>query len=438
MIEDIQKFGHRDSVYSRPTQKWQCGHADGCKSGPDKAGKCPLNQEACIPLRSVKVVKRRYAQWIMGVIFTCLVVFSAGQASIDFLSPGPLSVNHAEVASCQDCHSASSLKKSSWIQKAVHLNSNNDDKKCLSCHKYGTNAFMPHSTAAINFSTKTEQSTKLVQNSSNWKVNFASKLHAYQTQDSDNTSCALCHREHKGKFVPLDAFDPRQCHVCHTVKFDDLESEHPAYSNFPHDSPTRIKFDHVTHLDKYFFEDNYFDLAPEGCKQCHDTDQSGEWMLSKSFETTCSSCHLGGVLGDARANSKGVAVLSIPELDIQTLTESGYNIGQWPQWAEGDVVPIMRLLLPKSLQRSTALQNKSLDLYDLSTADPNELRSVTELAWGIKELYYDIQMGGTQLMNQRIAQALGDDLDQPTLNRLVASLPKDTLVNNQKEWFPEL
>ena len=438
MTEDMQQFGHRDSAYASTSQIWQCGHMDSCKSGPDENGKCPASQEGCVPVRSVKAVKRRYAQWIMGAILACLVVFFAGQKSIHYLSPVPLSVNHAEVASCQDCHSASALKKTNWIQKAVHLNSNNDDKKCLSCHKYGDNAFLPHSTAAINLSTKPEKSAQDVQKSSDWQVNLASSLHAFQTQDSDNTSCAQCHREHKGKFVPLDAFDPKQCQICHTVKFDDLESEHPAYSNFPHENPTRIKFDHVSHLEKHFFEDDYFDIAPEGCKQCHDTDQSGEWMLSKSFETTCNDCHLGEILGDARANSKGVAVLSIPEIDTEILVEAGYNIGQWPQWADGEVVPIMRLLLPKSLQKSAALQNKSLDLYDLSEATPDQLRSVSELAWGIKELYYDIQMGGTQLMNQRIAKALGDDIDQPTLNRLVASLPKDTLVNNQKEWFPEL
>lgn len=438
MSEQMQKFGHRDSRYSRPTQKWQCGHMDACKAGPGLNGECPLKDNPCSPILSVKTRKRRVVFLMLGLVISLLFILLTGNATLNYLSPGPLSVNHAEVASCEDCHSAVSESILDWVNKGIHLNNGNDDKKCLSCHKLGDNASLPHSTSPNNFSIDTDLGITPPKASSDWAVNIASLLRELQTKESDEVSCAVCHREHQGEFVPIDGFNPQQCHVCHAVKFTNLELEHPLYTQFPYDRPTRIRFDHVSHLKKHFVEDEYIDLAPDGCKQCHDTDQSGEWMLSNTFEASCSSCHLEEILGDTRIDAKGVAVLSIPEIDIRSLADAGYFVGQWPEWADGEMTLFMQLLLPEPLQNSAALQNKSLDLFDLSSASPEEMRSVAELAWGIKELFYDIQMGGTALMNRRIAAALKSDFDQSTLNHLVASLPKDTLVNNQKEWFPTL
>lgn len=432
----MQKFGHRDSPYSRPTQKWRCGRRDACVAGPGIKGECPHADEPCTPVLSVKARKRRIIYLIFGIAFLVIVIFLTGKTSIDHLSPGPLSVIHAEVAQCEDCHSAVSETFGDWLNKAVHLNANNDDKKCLSCHKLGDNPFTPHTTARDNLTIDPNRTP--VKATKNWDIDLASHLREWQTKDANDVSCAVCHREHQGKFAPIDNFDPQQCHVCHSVRFANLESEHPLYTHYPFNGPTRIQFDHVTHLKKHFVDDDFAGRAPDGCKQCHGSDQSGARMVSSSFETSCSNCHLEEILGDGRANAKGVAVLSIPELDVQTLTEAGYYIGQWPAWADGDVTPIMKLLLPQTVRNSAALQDRSLDLFDLSEADRAELRSVAEMAWSIKALFYDIQMGGTGLMNRRIAEALERDFDQPTLNRLVASLPKDTLVNNQEEWFPML
>ncbi|OUR93829.1 hypothetical protein A9Q81_15275 [Gammaproteobacteria bacterium 42_54_T18] len=77
-------------------------------------------------------------------------------------------------------------------------------------------------------------------------------------------------------------------------------------------------------------------------------------------------------------------------------------------------------------------------LYDLSEASTHEIAMVAGLAWNIKELFFDIQSGGAAVLYQRLALAFDHTLDQPTLNRLISSLPRDTLINNQKEWFPRL
>ena len=78
--------------------------------------------------------------------------------------------------------------------------------------------------------------------------------------------------------------------------------------------------------------------------------------MANSFEESCSTCHLKDILGESRADAKGIAVLVIPELDVKTLTDKGFNIGEWPKWAEGNVTPFMsELLMLKTKLPRTAL-----------------------------------------------------------------------------------
>jgi hypothetical protein len=42
----LQKFGHKESPYERPNQKWVCGKLSQgcpCELGPDKGGKCRVD-----------------------------------------------------------------------------------------------------------------------------------------------------------------------------------------------------------------------------------------------------------------------------------------------------------------------------------------------------------------------------------------------------------
>ncbi len=442
MTGRMQNTGHRESAYLRPSQTWQCALAESCHAGPTAAGQCPRSESPCSPKRSIKASRKRFSILLLSTAFACFVLLLGSKVLLPKLSPGPLSVSHAEVTSCVDCHAAIEESMSDWVHKAIGLNSNNDDQKCLSCHKLGANAFSPHSTAAINLSSSLRG---LAENDAgskpstveldDWKIRLANNINTWQNTPEKEVSCSSCHREHKGKFAPLDGFNPQQCHSCHQVTFNEMETGHPEYSQFPHNRATRINFDHVAHLEKHFLEDDVFDIAPDGCKQCHDTDQSGEWMLSNTFETTCSSCHLDEIFGDSRASAKGVAVLSVPELDVASLNSNGYNVGQWPKWADGELTPIMQALLaPQGGVETSA----PASMFDLSDSNQQELKASATLAWQIKELFYDIQMGGAKVLGERIMASFGGDLDQSTLNRLVASLPRDTLVNNQQEWFPDL
>ncbi|OUS27002.1 hypothetical protein A9Q99_17500 [Gammaproteobacteria bacterium 45_16_T64] len=440
----LQEFGHRKSRYLRPNQPWVCGNTGNeCSQGPDNRGNCPCVDSPCTPVRSVKSRKRVATLWLVSLFVGILVLFFSTSNLLEMLSPGPLSISHAEVAGCQDCHNAAGEPISGWLHKALTLNSNNDDQQCLECHALGSNAFEAHSTnegnfSSINFDKITQQQQW---GSADWKIELAGKLNTLRKPSKESTSCSSCHREHKGKFHPINNFDAQRCHTCHQKKFDAIEESHPEYSNYPSDKPTQIHFDHSAHLENYFYEDEYFDLAPEGCKQCHETDQTGEWMLSNSFEDTCSGCHLDQILGGNRGSAKGLAVLTIPELDIAGIEKAGFSIGDWPKWADGEMAPIMKMLLHGHVDNPAHVNPLAVDtitLYDLTDASQQDIENVARLAWDIKELFYDIQRGGTGALLERLDDAFGKRLDQPTLNRLIASLPRDTLINNQKQWFPHL
>lgn len=159
--------------------------------------------------------------------------------------------------------------------------------------------------------------------------------------------------------------------------------------------------------------------------------------MSNSFEQVCSSCHLNDILGTNRATDKGIAVLAIPEIDTETLAVAGYNIGEWPQ-ADGGIPPMMKLLLQQDPKTKSLLQDSSIDLYDLSEASAEQLDDVARLAWQIKQLFSDIAIGGTDVIHQRLSTVFSPALDPSISHQLIASLPRDTLMNNQREWFPNL
>jgi len=406
----MQDTSHKAGDYSRPNLNWHCGREVCCQFGPTLRGKCSDAEHPCIPQRSVKSKKRIATIWLFSVLIGIISVFLSASALLSNVSPGPLSMSHEEVASCERCHTSANDSISDWVIKAstriVGMSSaeEHDDKQCLTCHALGDNAFLAHSISQDDFSDDINLEG-LSSGSGSWQSSIASTLHAFQNGDSELVSCSTCHKEHKGEPDPRGNFDSEKCHTCHEVKFDSFAHGHPEFKKFPYPKPTKINYDHSNHRGKYFSEKEYADRAPQLCQDCHVTDQTGEWMLLKSFEETCSGCHLDDVLGMERSTAKGISVFIIPKLDIKTIAEAGYNIGEWPSSADGELTPIETAAL---------------------------------LAWEIKLLFYELLLGGTAVFDQRLSNALGESLEQSTVNRLIAALPKDTLLNNQQELFPNL
>ena len=75
-------------------------------------------------------------------------------------------------------------------------------------------------------------------------------------------------------------------------------------------------------------------------------------MLVKSFDETCAACHLEQIKGKGQAaGHSGIAVLRLPGMDVQSLTNHGIVVGDWPEGADGDMTPIMQLLLASMISR---------------------------------------------------------------------------------------
>ena len=441
----MQDTSHRAGDYSRPNLNWQCGQDNCCQLGPTVKGKCSNTDNPCVPERTIKAKKRIATILIFSILIGITTLFISCAAFLESVSPGPVSPSHAEVADCQRCHaSIANDGITQWIKTAatriIGMDSadQHDDKQCLGCHALGENAFLAHSTAAYNFTSNINNRDDSENTSPpSWTVSMASSIRNLNSNSSEEIRCSTCHQEHKGDTNPRANFDPQKCHTCHEVKFDDIKG-HPEYTNFPYTEPTHINYDHSNHRGKYFFEDEYIERSPKECVDCHITDQTGEWMLLKNFEETCSSCHIEDVLGMERETAKGIAVFTVPGLDIETLTNANFNVGEWPFFASGELTPFMHALLPKSFKESSLMRSNTISLSNLRNANEEQLQTAALLAWEIKSLYYELLRGGTAVYDHRLNHALGIELDQSTINRLIAALPKDTLSKIQQEWFPSL
>ena len=86
-------------------------------------------------------------------------------------------------------------------------------------------------------------------------------------------------------------------------------------------------------------------------------------MVVAPFETICAACHAGQIAGAGRATAKGIAVLTVPGLDAESLNKAGNSIGDWPEDAEEEATPFMSLLLSRDAAVAQSLRT-------LGGADP--------------------------------------------------------------------
>ena len=103
-------------------------------------------------------------------------------------------------------------------------------------------------------------------------------------------------------------------------------------------------------------------------------------MRTGTFETTCASCHAQQIEGMGRAGAKGIVVLRLPGVDLDTLHEHGISVGEWPadDNVEEGLTPFMQLLLEgdSALTEDLALLAGLDDFTDLSDATDEEVAAV--------------------------------------------------------------
>jgi hypothetical protein len=64
-------------------------------------------------------------------------------------------------------------------------------------------------------------------------------------------------------------------------------------------------------------------------------------MAVVPFAQTCATCHLDQIIGKERATGpKGIAFLSLPGMDLETLRSKNAPIGEWPELSEAEITPL--------------------------------------------------------------------------------------------------
>src|SRR5262245_29932018 len=358
--------------------------------------------------------------------------------------PGPLASAHGAIENCSACHTKSGSGKLSWVHGLVPGDRHADSKACLTCHKMPDTAFNAHSASAEVLKQSTERLTKVAAETPMPQSARAQNI-AFPTDPmvAHGLSCATCHQEHQGANFKLSKISNEQCRSCHVVKFDSFDGHHPEFENYPFKRRTRIVYDHAGHFGKHFPEVAKQDPGkriPATCSTCHSNRGDKRVMAVAPFERTCTACHLDQIIGNERVSGpKGIAFLTLPGLDLETLKKKKAAIGEWPAGSEAELTPFMKVMISRNARGRALLKTVDrLNLQDLSGASDKEIKAVTGLVWEIKRLFYALINGKASDVLAGLNLGGSAKLSANLVADLTASIPRDVLSSAHQRWLPNL
>jgi hypothetical protein len=385
----------------------------------------------------------------LAVLLALVTVVCLGSAlflskGTQMLMPGPLASGHGAIENCSGCHTKSGSGKLSWIHGLVAADPRADSKACLTCHKMPDTAFNAHSASADVLKQSTKRLTKIAAGSSA-PLSARAQSIAFPMKDvvAGGLYCATCHQEHQGVNFNLNRISNEQCRSCHVVQFDSFDGHHPKFENYPFKRRTRISYDHAGHFGKHFPEVAKKDPAkriPATCSTCHDSGGDRRVMAVVPFDQTCAACHLDQIIGKERASGpKGIAFLTLPGLDLETLKKKNALIGEWPDASDAALSPLMKVLISRTQQgRILVKAVDRLNLQDLTAANDDQIKAVTNLVWEIKGLLYALIKGKASDVLGDLRFGRGAKLSPSLVADLTASIPRDVVISAQQEWLPNL
>ncbi len=379
----------------------------------------------------------------LATLLGAVALFFAS-SGMQVLMPGPLASVHGGIEKCSTCHSSSGDSKVSWLRGLARSEPHADSKACLTCHKMADTAFNAHGASADVLKQSTTRLMKIAVNQTA-PSSARAQNSAFPTHDmvASGLNCASCHQEHQGVKFGLAKISNEQCRSCHVVKFDSFDGQHPKFDAYPFKQRTRIVFDHAGHFGKHYPEVAKKEpnkRIPATCSTCHDSRDDKRVMAVLPFEKTCSGCHRDQITGKERATGpKGIAFLSVPGLDVDTLKTKKAEIGEWPDASEAALTPFMKVMIGRDDGKRAMLKIiDGVNLQDLSKASDEQIKAVTQLAWEVKGLFYALIKG-------KASDALGDlnigggaKLSPGLVADLTASIPRDVVISAQQEWLPNL
>ncbi len=376
---------------------------------------------------------------IAGAAVTVAVVtpFLAPNTGGKYVMPGPLTHAHASLAQdCAHCHmtTASSIK-TPLHGLIVSEGSLEESGKCVACHTFGDHVLSPHSDDPALIAAMTERARE----EAIARGVSASDLEPFAGYD--RIACAVCHHEHQGADASLITMTNRQCQTCHSAAFESFADGHPEFRNYPYAQPLNIAFNHASHLTRHFVGARR-DHAPSSCESCHVPSVTGAEIGTLGFESMCASCHSAQIAGDGRAGAKGIDVLSLPAVDVMTLRERGFDIGEWPadsRFLETELTPFLELALLGDRRGSTSVAEiQEMNLLDLQGATDEQLEVVTDYLWSIKAFLFELTTDGHRAMRSRVEASLGRALTREESIGLLSQMPVDVVRTAQRQWLPRL
>ena len=481
MMRRLQSFDFNRSAYERVSDNWVCGYAaegrpcclgptakgrcqsqgeceprhDGrewlctrseelggpCEEGPGRDGTCCQQRPPCVPQATLRRKRGKVTFWATALTVAVAALVLGTQARDRVFDPGPVIQGHGEVGNCATCHVAFDGGPSAWLKAAVRPDDpHGDSDKCVACHDRGRHATHPHnlSPAVLEQHTRTI-TANTPQSRPSWMVAVRDSVFDLPEEAEDALACATCHKEHRGAQFDATAVPDDRCQTCHAVKFTSFAEGHPPFDRYPYLRRTRLSFNHESHFNRNFSESKVKN-PPQTCGACHVPDASGRYMEVKPFNETCAACHTKDIQGEGLAGTKGIPVIALPELDLETLQEKKIDVGQWPEYAIAqNLSPFMVMMLSgqPGLEIDLALVQR-LELSDLTEAKEGELRAVQNVAWAIKELLYDIVVTGAETVRARIELSLNRNLEADIAAQLIGQIPLDVMRAAQRDWFPAL
>ena len=361
----------------------------------------------------------------------CLILLFTSDWRNDVFAPGELSVHHAQLLqrngstkSCASCHAAGDQTFGQWFQHATRadLAQPSQTELCLECHQ-----------------------KQIAQSKAMWAHNIDPQIllansdpsvrrHLDPTQE---LACSTCHREHHGATHDLTLMSDNACQACHEKQYHSFATDHPEFDNWPTRRRTQIAFDHGAHQVKHFPKEK----QEFACATCHVQGRDGAFQRTLDYETTCAKCHDSKIEASWDA---GIAMFSLPMIEVETLRSAGHDIGQWPEQAsdefDGALPPITKLLLVADDQAEAALATlgADFDFFDVDPEDSEQLQAAGEIVKATKRLLYDVSVLGQAALRARLETVLDRPLSKPEFSALTARLSPENLSVMTEQWLSRL
>lgn len=401
----------------------------------------PLGSES---QASVGIRRDRIAAVFALLTVVFIVIGFAASKGNEFLVPGPLTSVHGTIEACSTCHTQTGGSKFNWVNGLVAPDPLADSKACMGCHKMPDTAFTAHGASAKRLELSRQ---RIAQSSHIQSEPLAARAQtvAFPADKilARDLYCATCHQEHQIGMAHLTKFSNEQCRSCHTAKFDSFEHDHPNFKGYPFKRRTRIIYDHAGHFGKHYPEIAKKDPTkriPPTCSTCHNSNADQRTMGVASFEATCAGCHLEQIKGNERVSGpKGIAFLSLPSVDVETLKKRSAEIGEWPDTSEAESTPFMKLLIGGTDHGAAVLKGiEKLNLQDLTNASDDEIKAVTNYIWEIKKLVHRLITEKASTVLGRMTITADKKAEIAPAADLTTSIPRDVIVRAQQQWLPNL